>query len=272
MNVYFGSVVYPAAMPYVRDFLESVKQQTYQGFILIILNDGVESKALESLFKEYDIRHEIISYEETFTPTQLRVLLLKEAKKRNADILVLGDIDDTFSPNRVESAIKKLKDVNDAYFVYNRFVLDDGKDAMPDLPLEITSYRAILEYNFLGLSNTAIMLHKLNEDFIDSLRECKSFVFDWYLFTRLLLEGYKGLFCKGSFTNYRLHEDNYIGLPSMTDIMVKKEMEVKKEHYRLLARYEEVYGILAKVYQNNCILRNRNKRKYYWWDLTRRKE
>lgn len=270
-NYFFGSVIYLNAVPFVDEFLRSLSSQTFKEFTLLLISDGVDESTIFRLINNYNIQYEIISYQNNFTPAELRINLLREAKVRGAEYIILGDIDDTFSTNRVEDSITALKFNNQLGFVYNKFLLMNSKSAMPKLNSETKNAEYILEYNYLGLSNTAINMGYMTDNFIESLVECKSHVFDWYLFTRLLLNGIEGELIPNAITYYRLYGDNYVGIPTMTRNMIDKEIYVKTEHYKLLSKYDDNYKILFNAYKNKEYDINNGKEKYFWWNLTKMK-
>ncbi len=271
MNVVFGSVVYPGALEYAGDFLDSLNNQTDKDFSLLLINDGVKNDAITKIMDGYNNKYNIISYEESFSPPELRINLLREAFKNNCDYLVLGDIDDYFAANRVEKIKRMFCDDEHVGFLYNEILLTNENTCMPRMPEKVISVDAIAEFNFLGLSNTAINMKGLDLSFIDSLTECKTYVFDWYLYSRLILNGMNGRFLPGTFTYYRLHENNCAGIPSLTDEMVEKEVAVKINHYSLLATYDIRYKKMLSAYKNGDYERIQ-KNSYYWWNLTKRIE
>lgn len=271
MNLVFGSVIYPNAVKYAADFIESLNTQTYRKFSLILINDGVADKELNEILEKCSVKYEIIAYSYKLSPAELRIKLFEEALHRNNDYLILGDIDDFFSKDRVERIVKGFTKDKDIGFLYNDFLLADGKKCMPKFPLYVNTINEILDYNFLGLSNTAVNMKYIDESFINSLSECKSQVFDWYLFSRLILNGQKGSFIPNAFTYYRLHENNYAGIPHMTKEMIDKEVFVKRLHYKMLARYDSCFVELSKVYDNDKYETN-ERCSYFWWNLTRRNQ
>ena len=93
---------------------------------------------------------------------------------------------------RVNNIISEYKKNNDMAFFYNEIVDMNGRKLMPKLPDIVYGCEDIGEYNFLGMSNTAVNLNKLDIKFIESLNEYKYDIFDWYFYTRILLLGLKG--------------------------------------------------------------------------------
>lgn len=269
MKILFGSVIYDNAMPFFNTFIESLSRQTMTGFGILLVNDGVSTDLLEKKLSVLCLKYEIISYDIQYTPVQLRIKLLEEAKKRKAEILIIGDADDYFSENRVNEIVKVFYKEPACGFVYNELHLFDGSRVMPEMPETINSIADILDYNFLGMSNTALHLLKVSDDFIESLKECDSPVFDWYLFSRLLLAGEYGIKALNAYTYYRIYNGNMAGVIQMSDEAVKREIGIKLKHYRLLENYDHTFRKLADAYLRKNIVFHNNQELYYWWDLTR---
>lgn len=269
MKILFGSVVYDHAMPFFNTFIESLSRQTMRDFSILLINDGVSAGLLEKMLSALCLKYEIISYDIQYTPVQLRIKLLEEAKERKAEVLIIGDADDYFSENRVNEAVKIFHGEPICGFVYNELRLFDGSRVMPEMPGKIDSVSGIADHNFLGMSNTALHLQRISEDFIESLKECDTYVFDWYLFSRLLLAGEQGIKATNAYTYYRIYNGNVAGVTKMSDESVKKEIDIKLKHYRLLANYGDVFRELADAYSRKSITYRTNQEFYYWWDLTR---
>lgn len=271
-KVLFGSVIYNDVLQYLDEFIDSIEKQTTDDFDILFINDGIVTTELENRICPILSRCRIIQYGINYTPAQLRVKLIQEAKEYGADILVIGDADDLLSNNRIESAAVTFKFNFSADFVYNECRLFDGSRAMPEIPEQLSDIKDIAEKNFLGMSNTAIRISALDSKFIYTLWECDSFVFDWYLYSRMLLEGYKGVRAKEAYTLYRLHDGNYAGLPVISEASIRREIEIKKRHYGLLRERDKLFGRLYNCYCEGRIQRKNHKIenncKYYWWDFT----
>ena len=271
MKVLFGTVVYPDASKYMDDFFDSLDRQTYKDFRLLIISDGVAISDIKDIISKYNIAVEIVVADEGMTPAALRMQLLLEAKIKAADVIVLGDIDDTFSENRVEKVVETFNANPEAGFVYNDLLLPDKTVIMPPLPAKTYDIEDILEYNYLGLSTTAICISKLTEDFIKSLGDCKSFVFDWYLYCRLLLFGLNGVKATNAETYYRIYDNNFAGVPTNIPENIEKELNVKKNHFDALSKYDDRYKRLLDSY-NNGKYQFLKQDRYFWWNLTKEED
>lgn len=274
--IVFGSVVYSEALEHLDKFLDSINKQIYKKFDILIINDNIDSATLQQRLKKI-VFNNISIIDETQsskTPAQLRILLLLEAKKRGYDLLILGDCDDTFSKNRVYN-IKECYLKNKEYaFYYNDLILQNGELAIQDMPDWTCSIDDILQYNYLGLSNSAINMNKLCLDWIMSLKECESFVFDWYLFSRMLIMDLQGMHVKGAYTIYRIHQGNFVGLNRCNKEMIAKELVVKKQHYKSLQKYSKKMRHIYEEIKDMTVddVRLSTVSTSFWWSNIRLKE
>ena len=73
-----ATVFYPSAKKYISEFLDSVRKQTSQDFVLIIFNNGLE----DIKFYLDKIAGKYIISEVHDTPASIRVLLIKYLLKK----------------------------------------------------------------------------------------------------------------------------------------------------------------------------------------------
>ena len=269
-------MIYSEVLSFFEDYVKSICEQTVDYFYLLLINDGIHNDEdlsfVEKTLQRLAGRYIIVEGGEQYTPVQLRIQLMLEAKKRQAEILIIGDSDDLFARNRVEKTVMTFVFDRECTFVYNELCRFDGTKAMPNLPDKVDDVHQILEANFLGLSNTALRLTNLDEELILSFSECNSFVFDWYLYSRLLIEGYTGSFCKETCTYYRIYGDNVAGLPEINNNIIRKEIEVKNTHYKLLMKYALIFEDYYNAYCNGQIQPTSNGQKMkFWWNYTRKR-
>ena len=269
MRTAFATVIYKQAKPFLKDFIDSVYSQTDTDFELLLINDNYVKEELgdiSDLLKSGPIDYQIIDLREKhLSIAGTRIEMLKHAKDLGYDLLVLGDADDTFSTDRVLQCKNAYKTHQDAVFFYNKLITDKGYDVF-DIPDKVTNIKDISQSNFLGMSTSAIRMSALSMDFIDSLKEGDSPVFDWYLFSRLVLDIGQGVSVKDAATIYRIYDSNMVGVTRD----VKKEYEVKKTHYNNLAkRYDYFRYLLEQLKQIDIdnIKKNDNYQGYWWSDI-----
>ncbi|KGX86245.1 glycosyltransferase [Pontibacillus litoralis] len=248
MKVAFGSVIYEEAFTYASDFIHSLNCQTHDSFDILLLNDNVSTNNLAYITNELRNDPVIWQCEEGLQPYQLRVELIKEAKRRNYDLLILGDFDDTFSEDRISSIVAAY-DQNYAFFYNNLYYINSSRKFFSHLPEQTLCINAIIESNYIGLSNSAINLNSIEEAEISKWKHCQNAVFDWYMYSVLLALGLKGKRVDEGKTFYRIHEHNIAGENNASYENVMKEIDIKIKHYASLKHRGKCFNEYLQFYQ-----------------------
>lgn len=269
MKTVLGCVWYADAETYFSDFVGSIIAQSDKEFdILIVLDDIDEIIARKYIDSSLLKRVNFVKILNR-RPFELRVELINEAKQKGYDLLVILDVDDIMYKDRVRQ-IRMVASKNKQYsFFYNDIYSFDKKHSLfGKLPETIRDIRAVGEKNFLGMSNTSIALNDISEDFIYSLYEGDTNIFDWFLYSSMILEGYKGKYIKNAYTYYRLHSNNLVGIPDNSSETIEKELLVKLNHYALLKNkssyIEALYLNYQKIKINDVVVK---KKPFYWWNI-----
>ncbi|QFJ53979.1 glycosyltransferase family 2 protein [Pseudobutyrivibrio xylanivorans] len=265
MKTCIATVIYTQAKPYLQDLLDSVDNQSDSDFDLLIINDNYSTNELEELnLPESAVV--VDCHEKHLSIVGTRIEMLRQAKQLGYDLAILVDADDACSATRVAEYKKAYELDKTKVFFYNKFVTEDGKDVFKILPESVTDVKLISQQNFLGLSNTGIRLDAISDEFLDSLNECESPVFDWYLFTRILMDIGEGQLVDNATTIYRIYENNTAG----TSRDLKKELDVKRKHYSILSErydcFKEMKTKLLAMEESDLKLSN-NHQGYWWSDI-----
>lgn len=248
MRVAIGTVIYQQAWKWRDFFINSITSQTYKTFELLVINDNLKNSEL-AYFNNHcnGIQVDIINGDDGATISENRIRMLKEAKKRKYDLLILADFDDGFMNNRVSKTIEAY-DKSICIYFNNLCIEGTQKIIFSNLDESIAGIDELLEKNFLGLSNTAVNLNLIREEFIDSLENIETNVFDWYFFSRLLMEGNTGILVPNTLTLYRIQENNLAGVMRDDLVSLKREINIKLYHYSILKKYDIIYNELFKEY------------------------
>lgn len=238
------SVVYEGAEPFVDDFFESVKNQSYKEFDLIIVNDGYKCKKFSSIYQEL----RIFEIEGDSTISGNRAIGLNYAIEKGYDYIFLCDIDDYLHPCRVEHVLNVF-DGND--IIVNDIDIVDTKRKtilkayfQKSINESTTLDREFIkEKNIFGFSNTAIRVSSLTK--VEFPKDLK--IVDWYYFTQLLNIGLKAKFLSESLTEYRQHSGNMIGISSFTVNIFRKLLILKKKHYLYFYDNKEYQGLYNQM-------------------------
>ncbi len=242
-------VVYPEMQKYLDDYLNSLEEQTYQEFDLLIANDGIDN--FDGYLEERNFNG--LSFVVSGSVSDNRRDLIRKAIVMGYRKIIFTDTDDVFEENRVEL----MSDLLDS----NRVVVNDLDITDINGKTNISRYfsrrfkncqsitkSTLLEGNMMGLSNTAVRSEVLYES--PALKGGNVIAFDWYLWSSVLLSGNEAYFTSETSTKYRVYDDNIAGLPQPLDeINILKGIKVKSEHYEIMSRLDPSYKKMANEYR-----------------------
>jgi len=268
-------VFYPGIESYVKEFFDSLINQSRKDFDLIIVNDGWKSKGLTTHYPDLHI----VELSGSNSIAKNREIGINHIIHQNYKYLLLCDADDTFHPQRVESSIRALLKydivVNDVNIVSadGHVMVSDyfSKSLKED---EVLDMDFLLKKNIFGFSNTAIKLEQNIEcTFPKHLK-----VVDWYFFTQLLFVGRKACFIPVALTNYRQHFNNLIGISSFSVEMFRRLAKLKIQHFDSLSQWNNFFSPYADKAKSleyltdeeiKELLNERQKENPYplWWEF-----
>ena len=212
----FLTTIFPANKLYVIDFFDSLQQQTYKNFDIVVVNDGFDD--FEGIIKKYSQELNIIELKYSDTAAKNREYGINYCIEKSYDILIFGDSDDYFAKNRIEKSIELLKNndiiVNDLSLFDENGIYDEGYLSHRIKNRQMIDFEFIKDKNIFGMTNTAIRLSMVSNVSFDS----EIIAIDWYFFTMLLKNRYKAIFTNETVSFYRQHKNNMIGLKSENNI------------------------------------------------------
>jgi len=278
-KIAFLTTIFPIEQSYVIDFFDSLSNQTRKDFELIVLNDGYTN--FDKIKKHY-IDLNIIELPTAGNIAKNREVLINYVKNNVYDIAIFGDIDDVFSPNRVERTVSELRHadivVNELTAIQEGKVIDEKIYSRRVSHNQVINFDFIKDKNIFGLSNTAINLHSLTRASI--IFPSDLIAVDWYFYSILLNQGLCAVFINDIVTYYRQHAGNIIGSGSMTADKLKHILTVKKIHYqhmkKISVEFEALTDMILLLEEliedearfNELLRHNQNKLKNpLWWEL-----
>ena len=210
MKIAFLTTVFPMEENFLYDFLDSLKNQTYQNFDLIVVNDGY--KDFDSTKAVYNQMLNITELQYSDTPAKNREYGINYCIDNGYDILIFGDSDDYFESNRVEKSLEFLKKsdivVNDLNLFNGNGVYEEKYLSHRLKNLDVVDFEFLKDKNIFGMTNTAIKLENISKVTFDD----KIVAVDWYFFKTLLGQGLKAIFTNETVSFYRQYENNTVGL------------------------------------------------------------
>ena len=113
---------------YLNEQLDSILNQTYNNFRLIISDDASsdDTKKILEEYKKKDSRIEVYYHEENLGYVKNFEFLLSKVEN---EFYALADQDDIWLQNKIENAVKSLNENNaDLYFCDLLLINDEGKE------------------------------------------------------------------------------------------------------------------------------------------------
>ena len=135
---------------YIEEALESVRQQTYRNWELIIVDDKSTDKSLVMVknFVHQDKRIKLINLDNNMGPTSARNRAIKEAKGKYIAFL---DSDDMWLPHKLQTQLSFLND-NSLVLTYSAYETIDANSKYintRNVP-EVITYEDMLKSNYIG--------------------------------------------------------------------------------------------------------------------------
>lgn len=204
------TVVFKENLPFLGQFFSSLECQTKKEFDVVVINDGLRDfSRIKCEFSSL----RIIDLTYSNTPAKNREYGINWCVEHLYDIIIFGDSDDFFSPNRVELSIELLGSYD---IVVNDLTLCDAEGDI--IKEQYISHRIMnrstIDFNFIkdknifGFSNTALKTKILGKIDIPNHSRAP----DWFLFKKLLKQGNHAVFTNECITFYRQHSNNLLGL------------------------------------------------------------
>lgn len=278
------TTVFDGVQPFLDNFFQSLKSQTYEDFNIIIVND--RCKDINTHIKKNNLKNfHVIDVDGT--PARNRITGIKECINHGSEIILFADSDDTFKKNRVEIANKYLIDQNFEIMINDINICSSNLEIVKEKFFSerienkyLIKFKDIQNHNFCGLSNSAIKTSIIRDTSI-----IETDPFDWMLFSCLLLEEPKAIFTNETLTNYRQHDDNFIGIGAkLNNDKIRDAVNVKAKHYKLLQAKDVSYKELSNYFLKLSSMRDEDLKDYFeycycnyhkhsfWWEEAKKME
>lgn len=246
------TVFYPGAELFEEEFFASIRMQTRKDFDLLVVNDTEKELNISATYSNLNI----IEIKGSGNISGNRAIGINYAIENQYEYLMLCDIDDLFSPLRVEKTMCIMPDcdivVNELDIVDTDNRLIEGSYFSHSVNSNTVFDTEFIKYkNLFGFSNTTIRVSSLSP--ICFPKDLK--IVDWYFFTLLLNKGQMAKFLPVPLTYYRQHSGNMIGLSSYTIDVFKVQLQFKKKHYSYfrdnIPGYSTLYNQMLSLEQLN---------------------
>jgi len=249
---------YPGIENKINTFFTSLKNQSDKKFdLVIILNNK----------KKFDIpnnKFNILFIKMNKPIILSRFEMIKKIKKLNYSSIIFQDADDLMKFNRVEKCKKILKKydvvVNDLDIFGKKYIKNYLSKRIKNN--KIISLKDIIQYNFLGMSNTSMKKKCLDKTNIPINKKIK--IFDWYFWT-IILSKYKGIFTNKTSTKYYVNKKSSTCLPTPDNKKIyKKILSIKKLHHKVIDELIKNKRLKKIDLFNKSSITVNNKYNFWW--------
>lgn len=241
---------------YLRQQMDSILEQTYQQFELIVVDDASEDGTL-SILNQYAALDERIQIYPAEKNLGLVANFERGLKLAKGDFIALSDQDDIFRKDKIERLLNTLKHHPDRDLVVSDLSLIDEENNEIALsmrryqglkPRQGKPFRQLLHSNFA--TGCAMMFRRrLLELAIPFPPDCV--VHDWWL--AVIASSFRcGGIClvEEPLTAYRQHRTNVLGARAADKVSVRKVIDAIKASPRGVFIYDERMKLYKKLYVN----------------------
>lgn len=248
---------------YIKETIESVINQTFQDWEMIIVDDGSKDNSVEVIksYCEKDSRIKLYQHENGENRGLAETLKLGISKAQSEWIAFL-ESDDTFAPEYLEEKFNIADKHNEVDFIFNdintfgdKFVINKyNKRYLKDIdfiksieyPTDMLKYFQQKPDTNLVATFSAVMIKKKLFENIDFNCPRKPYL-DWYLWLQVVNKKAVFYYIDKKLTNWRMHKSSYVNAKYSEDENYK--FELKKSI--LLSDYKNVF----KLIESKCGLK-----------------
>lgn len=240
---------YNTHIPYLKEQIDSILNQTYQNIHLIISDDNSPNKEIQEILKQYekqDKRITIYLQEENKGYIKNFEFLLK---KSESNYIMFADHDDIWYPQKVEKSIETLKKENVDLVYCNANQINEKGEIIHENYLAYKNVPCIQGKDNLAISRcigigcSQIFTKEVKQKMLPFTDQVMAH--DW-LAAFVANEG-KGIFCiQEPLLGYRLHNTNVFGGRNLAQNLARWKEEHGKTYSSYLKYRKE--SVIDKAY------------------------
>lgn len=238
---------------YLKEQLDSILNQTYSNFRLIISDDcsNDNTKHILEEYKQKDNRIEVYYQNENLGYVKNFEFLLEKVEN---EIYALSDQDDIWLPKKLEKYIENMESNNSDLVFGDLIVVDEkGQEINKSFwKLKGFSKKIKKDKNYKGLqlnnyiTGCTILSKKEFLKYILPLPEAKYIIHDYWISIVVSAKG-KISHIDKPYIKYRQHSNNQVGYKTKSEELESIEeirklfIDVKIEHFEIFEKYETLF-------------------------------
>lgn len=266
---------------FVKEQIESILNQTYENFNLIISDDASTDNTLNILeeYEKKDTRIKVFKKEKNEGLIDNFEFLLKNV---TSDYFMFSDQDDIWKKDKIEKSINKLKEENSGLVYTDLEIVDEKLNVIyPSYWKYKQIYKKIIKYNnfeALYLNNfvtgcTILAKSKYIKDILPLPRNSKFVLHDYW--TALIISAKDKIsYVEEPTIQYRQHKNNRVGSSRKSDQLENFEdlrnlfIRVKIEHFEVFKEnIEKIKTKESSKYTNEALKYFENLKKVKYINL-----
>ena len=240
---------YNTKIEYLKKQIDSILNQTYKSFTLIISDDCSPHEEVREILKEYEQKDERIKLyfqEKNLGCTKSFEFLLKQS---TAEYIAFSDHDDIWYSNKIEESLKAIKEENVSLVYCDANQIDENDNNLNESYLRYKNMPIVKGKDFIlpysrhiAIGCSQMITKEVKEKMLPFTEN--TFAHDWH--SAYIASNINGIYCidKPLF-GYRIHENNIFGGRSF-----KQNMKIwKRENgnsYKSYLKYR--HKVITKTY------------------------
>ena len=239
---------------YLRKQLDSILNQTFSDFRLIVSDDASTDSTLEIL-KEYekkDRRIEIYGHQENIGVSANFEFLIGKVR---SEYFMFSDQDDVWEPDKIEKTFNKMKETNSDLVYTDLEVTDSRLKTISPSYWKLKSFEnKVKNYNnfeSLYLNNyitgcTMLMKSKWINEFLPFPKNSKYVLYDYWIALVISQNG-KMAYVDKPTIKYRQHKKNQVGSKTKSEELESLDeirdlfLDVKIDHFKTFIQNEKIF-------------------------------
>lgn len=246
---------YNTRIDFLKMQIESILNQTYKNFNLIISDDCSPNEEVRIVLREYankDNRVKLYFQEKNLGCTKSFEFLLK---KSTSEYIAFSDHDDIWYENKIEECLKVLKEQNVDLVYCDANQIDEKGNIIHESYLRyknmpiVSGKSFILPFaRYIAIGCSQIITKEVKEKMLPFTKD--AIAHDWH--SLYIASNLKGIYCINKpLFGYRLHGSNIFGGRSF-----RQNMKIwKKENgnsYKSYIKYR--YKVITETYLNGALM------------------
>lgn len=240
---------YNTKIEYLKKQIDSILNQTYKNFTLIISDDCSPNEEVREILKEYeqkDNRIKLYFQEKNLGCTKSFEFLLKQS---TAEYIAFSDHDDIWYPNKIEESLKAIKEENVSLVYCDANQIDQNDQIINKSYLRYKNMPIVKGKNFIlpysrhiAIGCSQMITKEVKEKMLPFTEN--TFAHDWH--STYIASNINGIYCiDKQLFGYRIHENNIFGGRSF-----KQNMKIWKNEngnsYKAYLKYR--HKVITETY------------------------